>query len=342
MRPSHSPLPPRALAERRGFTLIELLVVIAIIALLIALLLPAVQKVREAANRVQCQNNLKNIGLGLVNHATTHRRLPSNGWGWYWVGDPDRGSGHRQPGSWIYSSLPFVEQEQLYRLGAGLPQAQKYAASSERIATPLAIFNCPSRREGGPWPNAFGVAYFNASNTVPRLSRSDYAANAGSQPECEIDAGPPDLATGDASFYDWFPGGHGTVYFPNGVVYRRSEIPLTDVPNGASNTYLAGEKYLNPDHYRTGWDISDNETMFTGYNNDVSRVTYYRPERDRPGHALLAAFGSAHVGGLNMLYCDGSVHFISFEVDPAVHCRAGERKRPKTQAEDHCFGRYGR
>src|SRR5947208_1320984 len=100
---------------RRGFTLIELLVVIAIIGVLLGLLFPAVQKVREAASRLQCANNLKQIGLALHNSHDTYRRFPSGGWGWAWVGMSDRGTGPDQPGSWIYNVLPHVEQGNLRR-----------------------------------------------------------------------------------------------------------------------------------------------------------------------------------------------------------------------------------
>src|SRR5687768_6477407 len=86
----------------RGFTLVELLVVIAIIGILVALLLPAVQAARESARRTQCKNHLKQLSLAFLTHENTYGYFPSGGWGWVWTGDPDLGSGERQPGGWAY------------------------------------------------------------------------------------------------------------------------------------------------------------------------------------------------------------------------------------------------
>ncbi len=110
----------------QAFTLVELLVVITIIGILISLLLPAVQSAREAARRLQCSNNLKQFGLAALNHEEANGFLPSSGWGWTWVGDPDRGFGARQPGGWIYNLLPYLEQETLHSLGAGKSASEKH------------------------------------------------------------------------------------------------------------------------------------------------------------------------------------------------------------------------
>jgi prepilin-type N-terminal cleavage/methylation domain-containing protein/prepilin-type processing-associated H-X9-DG protein len=302
---------------RAGFTLIELLVVIAIIAILIGLLVPAVQKVRESGNRIQCANNLKQIGLGIHNFASTNKgRFPSGGWGWNWVGDANRGNDLHQPGGWIYNLLPYVEQDNVHNMGLGLSGGALLEANKQRCAVPVAIFNCPSRRTGGPYPDV--IEYVN-SNNVTQAARSDYAACVGNGSADEIDGGPANYAL--ESTYNW-----GNLTQFTGVIFRRSMIHITDVTNGTSNTYLAGEKYLNPDNYTTGADTGDNENMYVGFDNDINRTTFSLPLQDKRGLADTFRFGSAHTGGLNMVLCDGSVQFIAFDIDLATWRRAGDRR----------------
>ncbi len=304
--------------RRPGFTLIELLVVIAIIGILIALLLPAVQKVREAANRVQCTNNLKQIGIGLTNHLATYRYYPSDGWGYNWVGDPDLPSGPNQPGGWMYSLLPFVEQEQLHKLGAGLDTNGKKAALAQVIKTPLPLFNCPSRRPPRLYPTS--KVYHNADATGT-AAKSDYAANTGSQQADEW-AGPSNMNDGLNPNYNGWP---NTAQY-TGVMFLRSQIAASDISSGMSNTYAAGEKYLDPAHYKTGSDKADNESMYAGFDNDNSRSTRNAPLQDQWGHDDPYRFGSIHVGSCNMLFCDGSVRAVNYAIDPAIHLKAGSRK----------------
>ena len=137
---------------RQAFTLVELLVVIAIIGILVALLLPATQSAREAARRSQCKNNLRQIALACISHENTHKRFPYGGWSFGWMGDPDRGVGPQQPGGWIYTTGPFLEEQAVFNIGAGLPWAQKKVALAKQMAAAVPVFNCPSRRAGRPMP----------------------------------------------------------------------------------------------------------------------------------------------------------------------------------------------
>jgi prepilin-type processing-associated H-X9-DG protein/prepilin-type N-terminal cleavage/methylation domain-containing protein len=307
--------------SRKAFSLVELLVVIAIIVLLMALMMPAIQKVREAANRMICANNLKQLGIAIHNHHVDFHRFPSGGWGWFWVGDPDRGTDFGQPGGWVYNIMPWIEQDTLHEIGHAMPPKQKNQESTYRISRTLALLNCPSRRNGGPYPNANNFFYANAANPPPLLARSDYAANCGDQNSDEFFSGPPNLAAGDNPRFPW-PNTNNLT----GVIFQRSMIRIDDVKNGTSNTYLLGEKYLNPDHYEDGRDPSDNENMYVGYDNDINRNTHDPPLRDRPGLTNTFRFGSPHPGGVNMLMCDGSVQQVGYDVEPAVHKRAGNRR----------------
>jgi len=321
---------PRRL--RRGFTLIELLVVIAIIGILIALLLPAVQAAREAGRQLQCQNNLKQIGLGFVNHEEAHAHFPAGGWGWGWVGDADRGAGIRQPGGWIYNVLPFVEQEALHDLGAGENDTRKRAANRRQAETPLSFFNCPTRRPALAYPY---LTYNEGGTGGPPLNfdepdsvaRTDYGANGGQ-------------TYTDPATVGWWVAGPTTIpdgatlaskaaiinRVANGIVYTLSTVSFTEIPDGASNTYMVGEKYLNPDFYFNGRDLGDNENMYIGDNGDISRWTYQPPMQDQAGLTTWIVFGSAHSAGFNVALCDGSVRMINYTIAAEIHACLGNRK----------------
>jgi prepilin-type processing-associated H-X9-DG protein/prepilin-type N-terminal cleavage/methylation domain-containing protein len=307
--------------RRSAFTLIELLVVIAIIVLMMALLLPAIQKVREAANRLKCSDHLKQMGIACHVHENDYKFLPTGGWGWNWLGEPDRDSGRKQPGGWIYNILPYVEEQNLHRQGKGLPRPQFLVINAQKCGVPLKIFNCPSRRPAQTYNNGRGYTYRNAAGVPPLLVRTDYAGNAGSQNFCEINGGPNSLLQGDTDSSWWGPIDQCT-----GVIFRRSEITFANITNGTSNTYLAGEKYLNPIDYFTGYDAADNETMYCGFDNDVNRCCFDVPLRDTPFRADYKRFGGPHSAGVNMLYCDGHVELVAYTVDRAVHRRAGDRR----------------
>ena len=309
-----------------GFTLIELLVSMSIISVLIAMLLPAVQSVRESARRMQCGDHLKQLSLAMIQHESTHRHLPSGGWSKEWSGVPGLGSGPTQPGGWIYQILPLIEQPAVYGLGGkdvtGMP------GNGERLRSPLPILHCPGRR---------GAELFaNQRNWQPRLhpqplqvARNDYAANGGGR-LIPFGAGPPSLAA--AKSFAW-----PSMKDSTGICFQRSRVQLRDVTDGLSQTILLGEKHLPFTHYVDGKDRGDNEGAYSGDDRDTLRYvgtladTRYQPFSD----AFLAGvegaiFGSAHAPGFHLSMCDGSVRMVHYSIDLQVFASLGSRNDGRT------------
>jgi prepilin-type processing-associated H-X9-DG protein len=304
-----------------------LLVVITIIGILISLLLPAVQSAREAARRLQCQNNLKQIGLAFHNHEHTHGHFPSCGWGYHWVGDPDRGFGLKQTGGWAYNILPYIEQESLWAMGAGMPDGDKADQMSQRIATPLSFYNCPSRRRAIAYPNSAGYRPSGVASSV--VAKSDYAGNMGGEGYWS-GGSPSTLAAGDAlTEQQWLENyqvdGSGNVRHYDGITYRRSQVDAAMIRDGLTNTYMVGEKYLMPDHYTTGGIGNDDQCLYSGHDQDVLVGSWLVPAQDRIGWSTAQRFGSAHSGGFNVAMCDGSVRTISYAINLATHRALGRR-----------------
>ena len=319
--------------QRNAFSLVELLVVIAIIAILIALLLPAVQAAREAARRLQCVNNLKQMSLAMHNHHDAHKAFPSGGWGFLWVGDPDLGFNEKQPGSWLYNILPFIEQQQVHAMGSdGRPDqvtAAQRAGALMATQSPIPAYYCPSRRSAKNFPRVIYLASsgrqaWNADGTAGVLvSRTDYAANGGEN-HVHWGGGPNSLPEGLSNV------GFSDTRASTGIVYQRSQVTMSMILDGSSSTLLVAEKHLNPDHYETGNDVTDDQCALAGDDFDVVRWAYNNgdlsPQQDRTGLGQFIGFGGPHAGIFNAAFCDGSVRNVSYEINMTVLKRLCNRK----------------
>jgi prepilin-type N-terminal cleavage/methylation domain-containing protein/prepilin-type processing-associated H-X9-DG protein len=313
-----------------GFTLIELLVVVSIIGILAALLLPAVQAAREAARQTQCGNNVKQLTLAVLSHESALKVFPTGGWAYDWLGDPDRGSGIGQPGGWIYNVLPFLEQQALHDAGTSASGTAIEDANAQRLATPIAGLNCPTRRPPALYAISNGMTFKLTDGPIALAARSDYAMNAGDYAQWNQPS-PASLAAGDAPGFNWDDMSHQT-----GLSHQRSQVKLSDVTDGASNTFLLGEKYINRDDYTNGCDWGDAASMYCGGDRELLRWTGYLgavgnpPTPDRstlaPEGSYVQWFGSAHLLGFNMSFCDGSVRMVSYSIDGETYRRLGNRK----------------
>ena len=341
--------------RKQAFTLVELLVVITIIGILVSLLMPAVQSARESARRSLCMNNAKQIGLAMIQHEQKHGFFPTGGWGWGYVGDADLGYDYHQCGGWIYNILPYLEQQAQYDLGKGLAPSAKSAAHDQRVQIALTMFNCPTRRRSMAYPykdynhgGTGGVGQnYNATNAVSVVGRSDYAANGGNvvvQPgiasdtiwasSCGSNGGcGPQPGPTEATLQAGLQAVAALKPPFNGIVCALSQVKAAQVTDGLSNTYLVGEKYLCPDHYLDGTDGGDNENMYMGDNEDITRwtsvsnslATVLPPTQDAPGVVDDYSFGSAHPSTFSMCFGDGTIRAISFAIDHTLHTQLGSR-----------------
>src|SRR5262249_46261065 len=237
----------------------------------------------------------------------------------------------------------YVEQQPLFNLGQGLTGSAAVAAGHQRSSTPLPLFNCPSRRAAQQYPLVYssplGTEYRNwPGQLLKTAGRTDYGSVGGNQSNsAEFNDGPTvEEAATPASLEAYWSTGRGRNWnqLPrfNGVIYARSQTRLTELRRGTSNTLLLGDKYLPTDRYTTGTDPGDNECMYTGLNNDISRSTFDPPLQDQPGPPALplptrhtSRFRSAHPGGFNVALADGSVRVVTYAVNIDVWRVYGDR-----------------
>jgi prepilin-type N-terminal cleavage/methylation domain-containing protein/prepilin-type processing-associated H-X9-DG protein len=311
----------RSVLSRPGFTLIELLVVIAIIAILIGLLVPAVQKVREAAANAQCKNNLKQMGVAVHNYLSAYKCFPSHGEDGTIVrinGTPATAkSNPYQKAGVFYQILPFIEQENIYLS----------ANDTDIRAAVIPIYFCPSRR--GPTQRVSGT-------TIHGLV--DYAV-----PTHGVDP-----ATGTGNCWGLGSSTSDVPLYNNGVLVRGGSSGVAFAPNtvanirdGTSNTVMIAEGALSTTHYAppaSTADVAPPEWAGTvcgnwaapgtsiswmigpytsGWSNwAVTRCSMNGPWKDEPHypgcHAIWQQLGSAHVGGVNMVFADGAVKTFAY------------------------------
>lgn len=269
-------------------------------------------------------------------------------------GGPNQGVGPRQPGGWIYQAAPYLEQNAVTLLGAGLEGEALKQALTEQAAVTIPSFNCPTRRPAEPLLAAESIL-FNC-NLPTYAAKSDYAANGGHTISLKSGSVPPNATATDCRKgfpnCSWQNSDLWLAEHFKGIVGDHTGARIAEVTDGTSTTIAAGEKWVHVDfHFEvTKKDIgpnqqpsdnpADNGSMYLGYDWDTVRAISGSIDEDGDEQGLLPVpdtqgaegntfperMGSAHSEGLNVVMCDGSVHFYTYDIDPWTWGAMGNRE----------------
>ncbi|MBN1911126.1 MAG: DUF1559 domain-containing protein [Pirellulales bacterium] len=280
--------------RKNGFTLVELLVVIAIIGILIALLLPAVQAAREAARRMTCTNNLKQVGLGLQLHHDANKRLPAGWISYKSMTDHSAQAGGVPGWAWTTMILQHMEQKALVEEMMDLELPVTDAKNLAAIETPLTGLRCPSDTGGKTFNDSAGHA----------LSTSNYIGVYG--PAASPSAFETALNTAPAQ--------------GEGVFGQNKQVRFRDVRDGLSQTFFVGERRVDFDFYSTWSAAMPGDTYHAGRVVGAAVAGPNKADSDptvsQEYHR--AGFSSPHPGLANFVLGDGSVQPVNDEVDPQL------------------------